>query len=243
MSRTMETATAVPNLRRVPSERQCRLFRSAAPSGLEPAGLRELDALGVQRVVDLREPFELAERRGYVPPGAVHVSIPLYGGPLPVATAIEDVHRDLLSTRGTEITRVVGAIAEGLPGGVLVHCAAGKDRTGLVVALVLEVAGVPRQLLLDDYARSARALPASYRERVSRELACALGEGAELQAALHLHLDSPSAALDQALDMVEARFGSAACYLLAHGLDPADLTTIREELAGPGAAEEAGPDV
>ncbi|MBV1777627.1 tyrosine-protein phosphatase [Paeniglutamicibacter sp. ABSL32-1] len=243
MSRSMEAATAVPNLRRVPSAGDGRLFRSAAPSGLERAGIRELDALGVRTVVDLREPFEVAERRGYVPAGAVHVSVPLYLGPLPVATAIEDVYCHLIADRGTEITKAVGAIAAGLPEGVLVHCAAGKDRTGLVVALVLEVAGVPRQILLGDYARSARDLPASYRERVNLELACALGDSAELQAALHLHLDSPAAVLDDALDMVEARYGSAACYLLAHGLDPADLTVIREELAGPGAAEEAGPDV
>ncbi|WP_411733380.1 tyrosine-protein phosphatase [Paeniglutamicibacter sp.] len=243
MPRILEATTAVPNLRRVPTAGAGRLFRSAAPSGLEPAGFRELDSLDVGTVVDLREPFEIAERRGYVPAGAVHVSVPLYLGQLPVATAIEDVYFSLLTTRGTEITKAVGAIAAGLPAGVLVHCAAGKDRTGLVVALVLEVAGVPRQILLGDYARSARDLPASYRERVNQELSCALGDSGELQAALHLHLDSPAAALDAALDMVEARFGSAACYLLVHGLDPADLTILREELAGPGAADEAGPDV
>ncbi|MFL4477963.1 tyrosine-protein phosphatase [Paeniglutamicibacter sp. ORCA_105] len=243
MSRPTEATTSVPNLRRVPSAGAGRLFRSAAPSGLEHEGMRELNGLEVRTVVDLRESFEIAERRGYVPHGAVHVSAPLYLGPLPVATAIEDVYYGLLTTRGTEITKAVGAIAAGLPTGVLVHCAAGKDRTGLVVALVLEVAGVPRQILLDDYARSARDLPAIYRERVNHELSCALGDSSELQAALHLHLESPAAALDAALDMVEARFGSAACYLLAHGLDPADLTILREELAGPGAAEEAGPDL
>lgn len=242
MSRPMEAATLVPYLRRVPTAGAGRLLRSAAPCELDAEGIRELNGLEVGTVVDLRESFEVVERRGFVPHGAVHVSVPLYLGPLPVATAIEDVYYLLLTTRGTEITKAVGAIAVGLPTGVLVHCAAGKERTGLVVALVLEVAGVPRQILLDDYARSARDLPSIYRERVNHELSRAPGDSPELQAALHLHLESPAAALDAALDMVEARFGSAACYLLAHGLDPADLTILREELAGPGAAEEAGPD-
>ncbi|MFI8411021.1 tyrosine-protein phosphatase [Paeniglutamicibacter gangotriensis] len=243
MPRTLEATTSVPNLRRVPSVGAGRLFRSAAPSGLGPEGLRELNALGVGTMVDLREPFEVAERPSHIPEAVKLVSVPLYLGPLPVATAIEDVYYLLLISRGTEIAKAVGTISAGLPDGVLVHCAAGKDRTGLVIALVLEVAGVPRQSLLDDYVRTARDLPAGYRERVTHELSQTLGETAELQAALRLHLDSPASVLDGALDMIEARYGSAACYLLAHGLDPADLTILREELAGPGAAAEAGPDL
>ena len=243
MSSTLEARTAVPNLRRVPSTGAGRLFRSAAPSMLELAGIRELDALGVGTVVDLREPLEASLRPDHLPAGAAYVSVPLYRGPLPVGGRLEDLYYCLLNTRGTEISKVVGVIAASLTHGVLLHCAAGKDRTGLVVALLLEVAGVPRQRILDDYVRSARALPSSYRERVNLELSSALGDGDEFAAALHLHLDSPAVALDAALDMVEARFGSAACYLLAHGVAPGELTILREELAGPGAAEEAGPDL
>lgn len=241
MPSILEANTAVPNLRQVPSVGLGRLYRSAAPSALDADGIRELEALDVGTIVDLRELFESASRPGFLPAGAAYLQVPLYRGALPLATPIEQVYRGLLNDRGTEIAKAVSAIAVSLPSGVLLHCAAGKDRTGLVVALVLEVAGVPRKSILDDYARSAAELPASFHERVNRELASVVGEGDELQAALHLHLQSPAEALDGALDLVAERFGSAACYLLAHGLAPAELAILRQELAGSSESAEAGP--
>lgn len=226
---------AVPNLRRIPSPGAGRLFRSAAPSGLDPAGISELAGLGVGTIVDLREPFEARARPDYVPAGSRHVSVPLYRGPLPVATPISEVYHSLLTDHGVDIARAVGRIAATLPGGVLVHCAAGKDRTGLVIALILDVAGVPRELILDDYARSGSELPASYRERMSRELTGILGEGAALDTALQLHLDSPAEALAGALDMLDGRYGGSADYLLAYGLHPAELANLRVWLGDPGA--------
>ncbi|MGP5048822.1 tyrosine-protein phosphatase [Glutamicibacter ardleyensis] len=235
MPTIVEASTAVPNLRQAPSTGLGRLYRSAALSALDASGIRELEALGVGTIVDLREPFESTARPDVLPVGAVYLQIPLYRGALPLATPIEQVYRGLLNDRGTEIAKAVSAIAVSLPSGVLLHCAAGKDRTGLVVALVLEVAEVPRKMILDDYARSAVDLPDSFRERVNQELRSVLDDGDELQAALHLHLQSPAAALAGALDLVAERFGSAACYLLAHGLAPAELEILRQELAGPSA--------
>lgn len=235
MPSILEASTAVPNLRQVPSTGLGRLYRSAAPNALDAAGIRELEALGVSTIVDLREPFESAARPDFLPAGTAYLQVPLYSGALPLSTPIEQVYRGLLNDRGTEIAKAISAIATSLPSGVLLHCAAGKDRTGLVVALVLEVAEVPRKMILDDYARSAANLPDSFRERVNQELASALGDGDELQAALHLHLQSPAPALAGALDLVAERFGSAACYLLAHGLAPAELEILRQELAGPSA--------
>lgn len=242
MPSIIEPSSKVPNLRRVPSAGIGRLYRSAALNSLDAAGIRKLEALRVGTIVDLREPFESTARPDTLPAGAEYLQIPLYRGALPLAAPIEQVYRGLLNDRGTEIAKAVSAIAMSLPSGVLLHCAAGKDRTGLVVALVLAVAGVPRRRILDDYARSAAELPDSFRERVNQELRSVLDDGDELQAALHLYLRSPASALDGALDLVEERFGSAACYLLAHGLAPAELAVLRQELAGPRETVEAGLD-
>ena len=54
----------------------------------------------------------------------------------------------------TQFGAAVGVIADAEEGGVLVHCHAGKDRTGLVVALLLAVAGVAPEVIAADYALS-----------------------------------------------------------------------------------------
>lgn len=232
--------TAVPNLRRVPTMGAGRLFRSAAPSGLDRSGINELTGLGVGTIVDLREAHETQNRPDYIPAGARHRPVPLYRGPLPVATPIGEVYDALLNERGADLTAAVTVIATTLPGGVLVHCAAGKDRTGLVIALILEAAGIQREAILADYELSAAGLPPAYHERTRNELTRTLGAGPALDAALHLHLASPAEALQGALKMLDHRYGGAADYLQAHGLHSAELAVLRAWLTVPGFAKARG---
>ena len=68
-------------------------------------------------------------------------------------------YRTYLDRRGPAIADALAVIA-GARGAAVVHCAAGKDRTGTVVALALDVAGVPHDVIADDYALTALRLPA-----------------------------------------------------------------------------------
>lgn len=62
------------------------------------------------------------------------------------------------------VARVIGAVADARPGGVLVHCSGGRDRTGLVTMLLLALAGVPGETIADDYLRSAQRLAPAWKE-------------------------------------------------------------------------------
>lgn len=64
------------------------------------------------------------------------------------------IYRAILDRGGANLARALAAIAWAPPGGVLVHCHSGKDRTGLVVALALELAGVSQEEIARDYART-----------------------------------------------------------------------------------------
>lgn len=202
------------------------LVRSAHPDSLTAAGAQALHELGVSVVVDLREPIERAAAGD--PAHALPVAhVPLYGlpeGP-PKAGTLEGVTELLLSQRIPQLVQAVAAIADA-EGAALVHCAVGKDRTGLVVALTLLAAGATRAQVVADYARSEAAVGAERIAEATREVD-ALGLDADARAAaLRLHLASPAAAMEHAIDRIDAA-GGAAQLLLEAGLGAERLALLR----------------
>jgi len=145
-----------------------RVVRSDSPGLLTAAGWRALVGYGVTTIVDLRRPVERAEDPSREPAVEVnHVSLLgaddearwtrlealAAAAPSPAAsTAV--IYRDVLAVNGAELAEAVGAVAEARPGAVLVHCVGGKDRTALVTAVLLRLAGVPTAVIAADYALS-----------------------------------------------------------------------------------------
>jgi protein-tyrosine phosphatase len=124
------------------------------------------------------------------------------------------------------IAAVMETIANASDGVVLVHCAAGKDRTGLICALLLGLAGVPRETIAADYALSAECL----RPRTEEWLQKGPGERAERE----LVRSNPRAeVMLEVLDYIEAQYGGVEAYLLEAGLVAPDITRLRERLVGP----------
>lgn len=144
------------------------LFRADGLSRLDEQDCSKLAGLGLATVIDLRTRDEV-EQRGRFPEGAFEVEyhhLPLtdvlpppedlarYEEPVFVSTR----YRDLFSRGSASLARAVEVLAE--PGALpaVFHCSAGKDRTGILAALVLGFLGVPRHVIVDDYALSAEAM-------------------------------------------------------------------------------------
>jgi protein-tyrosine phosphatase len=123
---------------------------------------------------------------------------------------------------------VVAAVREiaRADGAVLVHCAAGKDRTGTVVALALDASGVPRELIAEDYNASRERIEQIIARLRSSDTYRAELEGHDPQA----HAPVPGT-IERVLELVDEQHGGAAEWLLAHGLDEADLELLRERLS------------
>lgn len=122
---------------------------------------------------------------------------------------------------------VVGALRDiaHAEGGVVVHCAAGKDRTGMVCALALEMVGVKRAAVIADYlATGERLEPLLARLRASPTYAADL-EGRPT--ASHL---PRAATMTRVLELVDERHGGVAGWLAAHGFDAADAGALRQRL-------------
>lgn len=125
---------------------------------------------------------------------------------------------------------VVAAVREiaRAQGAVLVHCAAGKDRTGTVVALALEVAGVPREVIAADYLASGERIVEIIERLRSSDTYRAELLGHDPQR----HAPVPGT-IERVLEIIDAEYGGAADWLLAHGLEEADLVRLRARLQAP----------
>jgi protein-tyrosine phosphatase len=127
--------------------------------------------------------------------------------------------RPFLERKADRCGAVISALAASAPGGVIYHCGAGRDRTGLITLLLLSLAGVEPDAIADDYELSADAL---------RPLFAAMGQedqGPGLAALLDEHGTTARAAVHATLDGLYAED-----YLLAAGVPGADIQAVRRRL-------------
>ncbi len=200
------------------------LVRADDITRLSPQGLGAMRAYGVTTVVDLRCPTE-----GNCLDGAVRAPVFRYDDADFMRAAHARAGQDdfyvlLLEWSQSLFARVVETLAES-EDAALFHCTAGRDRTGLVAALALSIAGVRRDALVEDYVASRAALQPRYdaliaaatddaeREWLSRENECAAEK------------------MQGALDHLQSEYGGAAGYLRAGGADAAALERLRMRLA------------
>ncbi|MFN0028333.1 MAG: tyrosine-protein phosphatase [Acidimicrobiales bacterium] len=204
--------------------------------------------IGIRQVIDLRAP---SERDGQpVPPlvaaGVAHVELAVLTDEMLHSRRTQRVSNDdgaagdanshparrqaesymeLLECGGAAFVAGLAHVAgpEGTPS--IVHCAAGKDRTGVLVALLLDAAGVRREAIVADYAASASRL-----ELIWAKLS-AMGSYAEFAAqAPAASRGADAATMEIFLAGVQDRFGGAAAWFLAAGASPRDLATWRQRI-------------
>jgi protein-tyrosine phosphatase len=136
-----------------------------------------------------------------------------------------------LSRRPDSVVGAVRTIARA-DGAVLLHCAAGKDRTGVLVALALDAAGVDRNRIVGDYLATGQRIDAILARLVSSSTYRAELEGHDPQQ------HAPAlGTMERVLELVDQRFGGSAAWLSAHGLSDLDLQRLRRRLAPPQRAE------
>jgi len=216
--------------------RSGQLYRSDSLAGVTAAGAADLAALRIGVVIDLRSDLERRQDTSAdLLPGAVHVLLPIHGGSR--SSMIEDgpvtlvsLYRQVLTDSAWSIATAVGVIADSGNQPVLVHCTAGKDRTGLVVALVLEAAGVERSAVVADYTQSALNLDGAWaNDAMSALVSLGVPISPELFEALG---GSPDHAMTTILTWLDKEYGSTVDYLRSHGLLEESVLELREKLVG-----------
>ncbi|WP_164545248.1 tyrosine-protein phosphatase [Antribacter gilvus] len=142
--------------------RERALVRADSLTYLTPDGVAAVRAYGVTRVVDLRRPFETVRYPHPFVEDPVYLSQPVQEPEDWEEGPWADLYAGMLDRRPALFARAVAAIADAPPGPVAVHCAAGKDRTGLVVAMALTLAGVVEDAIVTDYVLTNERLAPRY---------------------------------------------------------------------------------
>jgi protein-tyrosine phosphatase len=143
----------------------------------------------------------------------------------PGESPIVRAYMSYLRRRPDSVVGSVRAIARA-DGAVLVHCAAGKDRTGVVVALALDAAGVDRDTIVDDYLVTRERIDAIMARLVSSSTYRAELEGGDAQR----HAPVPGS-MERVLELIDQHLGGSVAWLSAHGLDDLDIKRLRRRLA------------
>ena len=141
-----------------------RLFRSDTLTKLSASDADAFERLGIRTVIDLRRPTEVEEfgriadavDRRYINISPQHrlwdgTPYDEVAGP---SRFLADRYHELTHEGATDIGEVIATLAEATTDPTLVHCFAGKDRTGVVIALTLAIVGVGVDAIADDYALS-----------------------------------------------------------------------------------------
>ncbi len=167
-------------------------------------------------------------------PGAVRVWLPIHGGSRSSLVdaegvfSLEALYRQVVAESAWTIATAVSVIADSGQVPVLVHCTAGKDRTGLVVALALEAAGVDRTAVVADYTQSALNLDGAW---MNAAMSALVSGGVPISPNLFEVLGgSPDHAMSGLLAGLDQQYGSVVGYLMAHGFLEESVAMLREKL-------------
>jgi len=138
---------------------------------------------------------------------------------------LRDRYLEMLEEGGIAIRAIFSALAQNDPCAVVFHCSGGKDRTGVVAALVLRSLGVPDAVIVDDYSLSESNLSAAVHQYRSHL------ESMGLDAAAIAYLtSSPPARMIYTLAELDRRWGSTNAYLESIGVPAEMIERVRRNL-------------
>lgn len=206
------------------------LFRSGNLRDVDDAGLETLRALGLCRIVDLRDDDEVRHAPSRLSGLDVDVQrVPLFLGSVESFferdVSLGELYDELISESATRIVDAVRAIAGAQP--VLVHCTVGKDRTGVTVAIALAAVGVDRDAVVGDYARTESLLPVERNRRIVSGIRAFHPENRHAE---ELATRSPAPVMRALLERLDTEYGSPAGFLRAHGVTDDELARLRDAL-------------
>lgn len=219
-----------------------RFLRADSPHALSEAGQAQLQAEGLATVIDLRTQAETAQTPNPFARrlGVHYAHLPLFSALAPADLAAQagtgcplvGFYRSALDERHDSLREIFTLIAGASDGAVMFHCTAGKDRTGLVAALLLGLADVSAEDIVADYTLTEGLIAGL----VAGFLEAARQKGGDVEAYARL-LAAPATTMRDTLGHLQQRYGTVPRYLAHIGVSRGDVSALKDRL------HEAAPPV
>lgn len=212
------------------------VYRADGLHRIPPGGASALRPLGWRTVIDLRTTREVA-CGAYRAEGVEVINLPMLRATwgIPEATEIDPVeflsghYLQMLDEGARAIAEAFATLGSQVRLPAVFHCSAGKDRTGVLAALVLSALGVPEEVIAADYHLSAPAVEKLVEwMRVTRT-----DPSEEMPRQPQAVLSCPPEAMHTFLAGVRARFGSVEGYLTSIGIGAGAIQRLRRTLLDP----------
>jgi len=218
-----------------------KVIRSASPQFLTPEGAEELFSYGVRTIIDLRSPGESdIEGIGHLQPlvdgGRItHKRIPIMSDkerdndPIGSVDGVDEasLHYVNYLRSGHKFVDIVETVIDtaSAGGATLLHCALGKDRTGVSISVILDAVGVTHEHIVEDY-----ALTAPHLEHMVTFLSSSQSYRRDFTKPDWVSLAPQPHGIAGMLQWIQDSYGDAAGYLRSHGLSENRLEALRETL-------------
>lgn len=212
------------------------LYRGDSPHEASPADIEYLlGTVGLATVIDLRSEreFEADGTNPLIPQSVEHHHFPIAGGPggaiegAPSGERLAARYLEYLDKDTTSVVAAVRAVAEVREGATIVHCRVGKDRTGVVIALILDTLGVAAEDIAHDYELTTEPM-----KRLLARLRDSPTYSANVSRLPDEMYSSEARTMVAFLEQLHARHGGAASWLLGHGLPQQSLQELHAHLLG-----------
>jgi len=208
-----------------------RLFRSDSLSELTGPDVQTIiETLGLVSVVDLRSSggtndgrgllassgigyhqFPLLERRGFLPPTSGEE----------VEARLTEMYQWLLFNAGALMAQAFTTMAQPVNHPAVFHCSAGKDRTGVLSATILDVLGVGREDIVADFLKTNEVIDA---------VLARLHKMPGFEHSTREGIMAPRVAIEKYLDATQSEFGGSEAYLRHHGVQQNTIDTFRDSM-------------
>lgn len=207
------------------------LIRTDSHERLGDQGMQALRESGVKRIIDLRSTFEAERRPSPFKGMPEYLNVTLFDERdeegrrmAQAATTVQEMYQVMLDRYPHHNVEALTAIATAPEGGVVVHCWAGKDRTGIITALALHVAGVAEEEIAEDYALTDQCLSQHYADE-----AAAIADESMREKMRSFQHTKPETLLGT-FGHLKVKYGSVDNYLAQAGLTEETRGLLRDRL-------------
>lgn len=223
--------------------RQGIVFRSANPDSISRDDRIRLRELNIRTIIDLRAEHEIKKHRRSID-HSVTLSLPLdfqkttrerlkpylykKGTEKILADISNQLYMDILDASAPAFRQIVELLSSDVGSPILIHCFAGKDRTGIMVALILLALGTDRKYIIDDFLKSNDALLPYFRKMLLLRKIISFGFFPSNRMLYVITVKQRN--INSIIDRIQNHYGGIEGYLASAGFDISKLKNFRKKL-------------